>query len=130
MFSNLQRVVHKRSKEVEIVSPMQRHSEIDVVAHDPKSDSAILGMTESRPWDEKREALLFDIQEKLNTYIAYVVQGQLVRDYPQLEKKKVEFRLFCSEAPPPDIVETLRSWKEEALTPRGITWTIRVLPAK
>jgi hypothetical protein len=109
-------------------SPMQRHSIIDAVAHDPKTDCAVLAMTETRSWKEGREELLFDIQEKLNTYIAYVTQGQLVRDYPRLEKKKVEFRLICSEALPPDVIDTLRNWKEEVLVPREISWSVSVLP--
>ena len=60
----------------------QRHSIIDVVTHDPKSDRALLAMTETRSWLVGAPKLLFDIQEKLNTYIAYVAQGQLARDYP------------------------------------------------
>ena len=113
-----------------MISPMQRHSIIDAVAHDPKTDRAVLAMTETRPWKEGSKELLFDIQEKLNTYIAYVVQGQLVRDYPRLEKKKVEFRLISSEAIPADIIDALRQWKKEVLEPRDISWSVSVLPAR
>ena len=87
-------------------------------------------MTETRSWLVGAPKLLFDIQEKLNTYIAYVVQGRLVREYPQPKEKKVEFRLICSERPPDAVIETLRSWKEEALTPREITWSVAVLPPR
>jgi hypothetical protein len=111
-------------------SPMQRHSIVDAVAHDPKTDRAILAMSETRSWSDGREALLFDIQEKLNAYIAYVDQGQLVRDYPRLEKKKVEFRLICSEAIPQEVIGTLREWKEAVLVPREIAWSVTVLPVR
>jgi hypothetical protein len=108
----------------------EQHSTIDIVAHDPKSDHALLAMTETRSWNEGSPKLLFDIQEKLNTYIGYVAQGRLVRDYPDLAKKTVEFRLICADAPPPEVIETLRSWKEEALVSRGISWSVTVLPIK
>jgi hypothetical protein len=106
----------------------QQHSVIDVVAHDPRSDAALLAMTETRSWSEGAEKLLFDIQEKLNTYISYVAEGQLTRDYPRLEGKKVEFRLICAERPPEEVITTLRAWKEEALTPLSITWSVTILP--
>jgi hypothetical protein len=109
-------------------SPMQRHSVVDVVAHDPKSGRALLAMTETRSWSEGVDALLFDLHEKLNTYVGYVAEGQLVRDYPRLEGKEVEFRLICSERPPEKVIATLRAWKEEVLDPRGITWSVTVLP--
>jgi len=108
----------------------EQHSVVNIVAHDPKSDRALPAMTETRSWSEGSKKLLFDIQEKLNTYIGYVAQGQLTRDYPQLSAKKVEFRLICSERPPDEVIATLRDWKEEALTPRDIIWSVSVLPAK
>ncbi len=108
----------------------EHHSIVDIVAHEPKRESAVLAMTETRRWSEGPEKLLFDIQEKLNTYIGYVAEGQLTRDYPSLEGKKIEFRLICTEPPPEEVIATLRAWKDEVLTPRAIEWSVSVLPAK
>ena len=108
----------------------EQHATIDVVAHDPKNDRALLAMTETRSWSEDTPKVLFDIQEKLNTYIGYVAQGKLACDYPQLSEKKVEFRLICAERPPDEVIATLRAWKEEVLAPREIAWSVSVLPAQ
>lgn len=126
LFQRLSEKFSGHRKEQEVVSPMQRHGVIDHVAHDPRSDSVILAMVESRPWDEK-EKMLFDLQEKLNVYIGYVVQGRLVQDYPQLEKKKVEIRYMPSFVPPPEVDARMSAWRDEYLTPRGIAWSVRVL---
>lgn len=52
---------------------------IDFVAHDPADDSVLLVMVEERSWGD-RGSLLRDLQEKLNTYLDYAVEGWLVVD--------------------------------------------------
>ena len=77
------------------LSPMQKHQQIDIVSHDPKTDRVVLSMIETRPWGDKG-ALMPDLQEKMYTYLAYVESGQLSRDYPAMKGKKITFRLHTA----------------------------------
>jgi len=107
-------------------SPSQRHDKIDLVGLDRQRDRVILSIVETRPWSDD-DRTLFDLQEKLNTYIGYVEQGRLVADYPQTRGKTVEFRLqtaFPLRARDEEFIEEAR---REHLTPRGIEWKTEML---
>lgn len=69
---------------------------IDIVALDPKSDRVLLIMVEDRPWGDKGE-LLQNLQDKFNTYLAFVTEGQLLQEYPDMKGKKVEIQLRSSQ---------------------------------
>jgi hypothetical protein len=111
----------------EVVSAMQRHAEIDRVAFDPKSQTVQLVMIETREWHD-HDRMLYDFQEKLNTYIGYVESGKLARDFPDLKGKTVTFRLFASHPIPSEVRGTLKSWKDQFLTPRRIEWIVTIAP--
>jgi hypothetical protein len=51
---------------------------IDLVARDPRTGGAVLVMVEDRPWGDRGE-LLFELQDKLNTYIAFIQDGSLAK---------------------------------------------------
>ncbi len=110
------------------LSPMQKHQQIDFVAHDPKSDRVVLSMIETRAWGD-HGALLPDLQEKLNTYLGYIVGGQLVTDYPAMEGKKVRL-LLQSKFPLGEREEKLvEIVKKRYLEPRDIEWAVLPLGA-
>ncbi len=52
----------------------------------------IIDLVEHREWGDKGE-LLPDLQAKLNTYLAFVMDGQLAQQYPAMNGKKIRFRL-------------------------------------
>ena len=105
---------------------MQRHDKIDIIAFDRKGDKVVLSLIETREWGEDDKAL-FDLQEKLNTYIGYVDQGRLIEDYPNMRDKPVEFRLqtvFPLRSRDKEFIEEVR---REHLTPRGIEWKTEMI---
>ena len=67
---------------------------IDEVAHQAKDDSVVLTIREDTPWDGSDERILA-LRAKINTYVAFVVQGQLARDYPALVGKPIVIELRC-----------------------------------
>jgi hypothetical protein len=70
---------------------------IDLVGQD--ADGAyLLIMIEDRPWvtDPDQAAQL---QEKINSYAGYILDGSLARQYPETEARMVCIRLDCLEAP-------------------------------
>ncbi len=94
---------------------------IDVVSHDPKTDAVVLSMVEERDWGEEG-ALLPELQAKLNTYLAYVLDGQLAKDYPQVAGKPVRIRLHYTHAPGDEEKSFLAMIKRDYLKPQKIGW--------
>jgi len=99
---------------------------IDLVAHNPERDEATLAMVEHREWSD-RGALLPDLQAKLNTYLAYVTEGQLWKDFPALQGKPVHIQLFAAAPPTVHELEFLRLASEQHLRPEGIRLSWRLL---
>jgi hypothetical protein len=65
---------------------------LDALAHDTCKDKVVLAMYESRPWLGE-ETQLFQLQEKLNAYLSFVLDGELNDAYPELAGKTVEIQL-------------------------------------
>lgn len=71
---------------------------VDLIELDPASGRLILAMFERRPWGAT--PLQFrQIEEKINRYLGYVLDGHLGEQYPQYLGKTVLVRLDCLEEP-------------------------------
>jgi len=77
---------------------VQNPAVVDLITLDKDSDTVVLVMIERRPWDATREQFK-QIEEKLNRYMGYVLDGFLAEQYPQYTGKPVDIRLDCAEAP-------------------------------
>lgn len=71
---------------------------IDVIAHDPSTDTVTLIMKEPRPWDGSDQQL-FQLQEKINTYLSFALDGEMHEEYPQFKGKPVRLQLDCHALP-------------------------------
>ena len=71
---------------------------IDLFAHDAKTDEVVLGMFEPRAWDGS-ELQLFQLQEKFNAYVSFLLDGELAEAHPDLTRKKMRIELRCAEMP-------------------------------
>jgi len=71
---------------------------VDLISVDPSSDQVVLTMIERRPWgaDERQ---FQQIEEKINRYMGYALDGFLAEHYPEYEGKRVQIRLECAEEP-------------------------------
>jgi hypothetical protein len=69
-------------------------------------------MFEGRPWDGGEEQL-FQLQEKLNAYISFVLDGEMTDTYPQLKDKPLSVVLRCLEIPPSEAVLFLAKVREQ-----------------
>ena len=94
---------------------------IDFVSHDPKTNTVVLSMVEEREWGDSGQ-LLPDLQEKLNTYLAYALDGQLSDDYPEMRGKPVTIRLHHLHELGPREVEFIQILRRNHLDPAGILW--------
>ena len=77
---------------------VQNPAVVDLITLDKATDTVVLVMIERRPWNAAREQFK-QIEEKLNRYMGYVLDGFLAEQYPQYRGKAVQIRLDCAEAP-------------------------------
>ncbi len=81
---------------------------IDLITCDDESNEYALIMVELRPW-EASVARFYQLQEKINHYLQFALEGQLAEMYPL--KPGAQFRLQLDCLYPPDEA----SWEKLAL---------------
>jgi hypothetical protein len=79
---------------------------IDVIAHDPKTDAAVLVMKEAHTWDGS-DAQLHHLQERFNTYASFLLDGEFAEAHPTLAKKQARIEVHCTCMPDPRAIELL-----------------------
>ena len=104
----------------------QDHTTVDFVSVDEKRQRVTLTIVEERDWGE-RGLLLPDLQEKFNTYLTYILDGQLASDYPELAGLPVEIELRSVWPPGDREQEFLRIATRNYLQPAHISFSWKVL---
>ena len=79
---------------------------IDVVADDPKTREVVLVMNEPNEWDGSDEQLLA-LQERFNTYVSFLLDGEMAEAHPELAGKPARIELRCAHMPDPHALELL-----------------------
>jgi hypothetical protein len=105
---------------------VEQSNTIDFVVYDPTRDEVLLVMIEHRTWAD-RGFLLPDLQAKLNTYLAYVSEGNLSRDFPSVSNKSVHFHLRASLPPGKREIDFLGIVLKHHLAPIGVRLSWKVI---
>jgi hypothetical protein len=96
--------------------PEETHSAgggtIDVVAHDPKTDEVVLVMRENEPWTGETEQL-FRLQERFNTYVSFLLDGDLAESHPDLGHKRARIELRCQHMPDGRAIDLLGQIRDQ-----------------
>ncbi|MBA3961105.1 MAG: hypothetical protein H0X40_04280 [Chthoniobacterales bacterium] len=71
---------------------------IDFFAYEAQADEILLAMWETRPWDDS-DLQLFQLQEKFNAYVSFLLDGELAEAHPELAGKKARIELRCATVP-------------------------------
>jgi len=71
---------------------------IDLVAADPETGEVVLKIFEPRPWGAV-DRQLHQLEDKLNAYFGYVLDGFLAEQYPQYRDRPVRILLECVAEP-------------------------------
>ena len=71
---------------------------IDMIAHDPKTDEAVLVMNETQPLNDSDERLL-QLQERFNAYVSFLLDGEFAEWDPQLAQKRARIEVRCAHMP-------------------------------
>ena len=95
---------------------------LDALAHDSRADKVVLAMYELRPWTGE-DFQLFQLQEKLNAYVSFVLDGELLENFPDLAAKTVEIQLRTLHDPDAKALEFISRVREQ-LALQKITFQI------
>jgi len=98
---------------------------IDLVTHDPATDELVVIMIEDRAWAAD-PGQLDQLLKKINTYLHFVEDGDLVQHFPQAAGKPVRLQLDCNE-PPTGAVQQFIKEAQQVLLSRGITFAVNVI---
>jgi hypothetical protein len=79
---------------------------IDVIAHDPKTGEVVLVMNEPNEWDGSDDQLL-SLQERFNTYVSFLLDGEMAEAHPELVRKSMRIELRCAHMPDNRALELL-----------------------
>jgi hypothetical protein len=79
---------------------------IDLVAHDPKTDEAVLVMSEPHEWDGS-DARLHELQERFNAYVSFLLDGEMAEAHPELASKRARIEVRCAHMPDARAIELL-----------------------
>ncbi len=98
---------------------------IDLIADDSKTSEVVLIMLEERPWDGS-EVRLFQLQEKINSYLSFALDGEMEEAYPKFSGRKLRLQLDCLDYPDEGVVEFLGAVREQ-IGFQGINLEVRVM---
>ena len=79
---------------------------IDMIAHDSKTDEAVLVMNEPEPWDGSDERLL-ELQERFNAYVSFLLDGEFAGWDPKLAQKHARIEVRCTHMPDARAIDLL-----------------------
>jgi hypothetical protein len=85
---------------------------LDAFAHDTREDVLVLAMFETRPW-EFGEQQLYQLQEKLNAYVSFILDGEMKENFPHLLGKPVRIELRTAYEPPQRAMDFLGRAREQ-----------------
>ena len=107
--------------------PVSDPDVIDLVAHDPKTDTVLLVMVEVRPWGTRGE-LLPELQAKIAAYLTFALDGGLQENYPHLVGKPIVFELSSAEPPGQRERDFLTLVQSQYLASDSIGWREALVP--
>ena len=79
---------------------------IDMIAHDPKTDEAVLIMNEPQAWNNS-DVRLHQLQERFNTYASFLLDGEFAEAHPELAQKHARIEVRCAHMPDAPAIELL-----------------------
>jgi hypothetical protein len=95
---------------------------LDLVTVDPDSGRVVLVMIERRLWGADPRQL-GQIEEKINRYLGYVLDGFLAEQYPQYQGKEVTIRIDCAEEPHGEAVHFVAAARH-AIESHGLAFAV------
>lgn len=98
---------------------------IDIISEDAAANTVTLIMLEPRPWDGT-ELQMFQLQEKINAYLSFALDGEMFEAYPHFTTRSVRLQLDCATMPDNQVVGFL-SMVRDQIAFQGIDLEVRVM---
>ncbi len=95
-------------------SGLEKTGTLDAFVHDRDQDQLVLAMFELRPWT-LGELQLFQLQEKLNAYLSFILDGEMEESFPHLIGKPVRIELRTLHEPSEEALGFLQRVKEQIM---------------
>jgi hypothetical protein len=105
---------------------VQNAKVIDLITVDATTDTVVLVMVERRPWGAAAQQFR-QIEEKINRYLGYVLDGFLIEHHPQYKGKAVRIRLDCAEHPHGEAISFVQA-AAHAIDNEGLQFEVTVPP--
>lgn len=99
---------------------------VDLIHYDRERDEVVLLMLEERPWGSDPEQLR-QLEAKFNAYLSYLLDGHMLRQYPDYAGKAVCFQLDCATQPAGEVERMIRAMQNFAAA-ESIRLVVRVAP--
>jgi len=104
------------------ISGLEHTGVMDAFAHDSREGKLVMAMYENRPW-EGGEHQLFQLQEKLNAYLSFALDGEMEEAFPQLAGLPLAIQLRTTSEPDPAAWDLIRRIREQ-LAFQSITFEV------
>ena len=98
---------------------------LDALAFDGETGEAVLIMVDPRAWDGSEERL-FQLQEKVNAYLSFALDGEMTEAFPHLVGKPVRLQLDCA-VPPDSMAEHFIAAVREHIALQGMKFAVRIV---
>lgn len=99
---------------------------LDLITTDPATGDVVLVMIERRAWGAHPQQFK-QIEEKINRYMAYALDGFLAEHHPEYAGRHVRLRLDCAEAPVGE-AERFLAAAQHAARAHGLDLVVQVAP--
>ncbi len=116
-----------QNEETAAVNGIENPGVLDALGVDPATGEFVLVMFEPRPWTGGDEQLV-QLQEKLNAYMSFALDGEMEEQLPQSAGKKLRITLACAEEPPAPVTELLVKVRDQ-ISLQGIGFSVEGLQA-
>lgn len=99
-----------------------QNNKIDVISFDPKKDEIALILVLEKDWGEEPNRLL-RLQDRLNQYLAFALDGELAQRYSNQQYKSVRIQIDCYAHADSDLKEFL-SHAKKLIEKNGLRFVI------
>jgi hypothetical protein len=98
---------------------------IDALGIEEASSRVVLVIRHDAPWDGS-DAQLYLLQEKLNAYVSFALDGEMAAAYPDFAQRPVALRIDCAAPPDPRTLHLLGHVRRQ-LQFQDIALDVRIL---
>ena len=84
---------------------------IDAIGTEKDGSGVTLTVTDHLEWDDQEH--LFKLQEKLNSYLAFIENGELYESYPEAKGEKIRISVVCKYHPDNRGIEFFEKCKKQ-----------------